>query len=207
MGEFRGYLFTGNAWQKYAKRNGIGAGNQANWLVNGSTTRETGFCGFDHAITGAIYLTFHNGEKSSLDRPNYTSIQVFYFKISVKKKRRKQIRFEKQNFFFVTSIQFVACALGENLSNRSSGVQIPRDICTRFGRYLYSRKCSWIIKPPAPHFLWRKLYGRNDLWNESLLRGWELHPLFLSFLTIRPRCILLIRSSRLLVTSLSITLG
>ena len=33
-----------------------------------------------------------------------------------------------------------------NLSNRSSGVQIPRDICTRFGRYLYSTKCSWIIK-------------------------------------------------------------
>ena len=34
----------------------------------------------------------------------------------------------------------------ENLSNRSSGVQIPRDICTRFGHYLYSTKCSWIIK-------------------------------------------------------------
>ena len=33
-----------------------------------------------------------------------------------------------------------------NLSNRSSGVQIPRDICTRFGRYLYSTKYSWIIK-------------------------------------------------------------
>ena len=32
-----------------------------------------------------------------------------------------------------------------NLSNRSSGVQIPRDLCTRFGRYLYSAKCSWII--------------------------------------------------------------
>ena len=31
-----------------------------------------------------------------------------------------------------------------NLSNQSSGVQIPRDICTRFGRYLYSSKCSWI---------------------------------------------------------------
>ena len=28
--EFRGYLFTGNAYQKYAKRNGIGAGNPAN---------------------------------------------------------------------------------------------------------------------------------------------------------------------------------
>jgi len=32
-----------------------------------------------------------------------------------------------------------------NRSNRSSGVQIPRDICTRFGRYLYSTKRSWII--------------------------------------------------------------
>ena len=32
-----------------------------------------------------------------------------------------------------------------NLSNRSSGVQIPRDICTRLKRYLYSVKCSWII--------------------------------------------------------------
>ena len=29
---------------------------------------------------------------------------------------------------------------------RSSGVQIPRDMCTRFGRYLYSTKCSWIMK-------------------------------------------------------------
>jgi len=33
-----------------------------------------------------------------------------------------------------------------NLSNRSSRVQIPRDICTRLGRYLYSTRCSWIIK-------------------------------------------------------------
>ena len=32
-----------------------------------------------------------------------------------------------------------------NLSNRSSGVQIPRDICTLLKRYLYSAKCSWII--------------------------------------------------------------
>ena len=32
-----------------------------------------------------------------------------------------------------------------NLSNRSFGAQISRDICTRFGRYLYSTKCSWII--------------------------------------------------------------
>ena len=41
-------------------------------------------------------------------------------------------------FFFATSIQFVACVLRENLSNRSSRVQIPRDICTRLGCYLYA---------------------------------------------------------------------
>ena len=32
-----------------------------------------------------------------------------------------------------------------NLSNRSSGVQIPSDICPSLERYLYSAKRSWII--------------------------------------------------------------
>ena len=36
-------------------------------------------------------------------------------------------------------------SMAGNLSNRSSGVQIPRDVCTRLKRYLYSAKCSWII--------------------------------------------------------------
>ena len=36
-------------------------------------------------------------------------------------------------------------SMAGNLSKRSSGVQIPRDICTRLKRYLYSAKCSWII--------------------------------------------------------------
>ena len=57
---------------------------------------------------------------------------------------------QKRNSFwqartFVTWTQFVPCALQENLSNRSSRVQIPRDIRTRSGRYLYSTKWSWII--------------------------------------------------------------
>ena len=43
-------------------------------------------------------------------------------------------------------IQLTDWSTAGNLSNWSSGVQIPRDICTRFGRYLYSTKCSWIIK-------------------------------------------------------------
>ena len=45
----------------------------------------------------------------------------------------------------VWEIQLTNWSTVGNLSNRSSGVQIPRDICTRFGRYLYSTKCSWII--------------------------------------------------------------
>ena len=42
-------------------------------------------------------------------------------------------------------IKLTDWSMARNLSNRSSGVQIPRDICTRVKRYLYSAKCSWII--------------------------------------------------------------
>ena len=42
-------------------------------------------------------------------------------------------------------IKLTDWSIAENPSNRSSGVQIPRDICTRYKRYLYSAKCSWII--------------------------------------------------------------
>ena len=47
-------------------------------------------------------------------------------------------------------IQLADWSTAGNLSNRSSGVQIPRDICTRFKRYLYSAKCSWIITLSTP---------------------------------------------------------
>ena len=52
------------------------------------------------------------------------------------------------NFFFTNKNYFAT--LIHFLSNRSSGVQIPRDICTRFERCLYSRKCSWIMKVLIP---------------------------------------------------------
>ena len=42
-------------------------------------------------------------------------------------------------------IKLTDWSMAGNLSNRSSGVQIPCDICTRVKRYLYSAKCSWII--------------------------------------------------------------
>lgn len=59
--------------------------------------------------------------------------------------RRQENNFNCPPFFFLTSIQFVACTMRGNLSNRSSGVQIPRDICTRFGRYFYFSKHIWLI--------------------------------------------------------------
>ena len=46
---------------------------------------------------------------------------------------------------FAREIQLTDWSTAGNLSNLSSGVQISRDICTRFRRYLYSRRCSWII--------------------------------------------------------------
>ena len=47
-------------------------------------------------------------------------------------------------------IKLTDWSMAGNLSNRSSGVQIPRDICTRLKRYLYSAKCSWIINTGTP---------------------------------------------------------
>ena len=47
-------------------------------------------------------------------------------------------------------IKLTDWSMAGNLSNRSSGVQIPRDICTRLKRYLYSAKWSWIIKTVRP---------------------------------------------------------
>ena len=44
-------------------------------------------------------------------------------------------------------IQLSDWSTAQNLSNPSSGVQIPGDIGARFRRYLYSTKCSWIAMP------------------------------------------------------------
>ena len=132
-------------------QSGTGMGNPANWLVNSWRTKQTGFCGFDQAITGAIYFTFQDGKKLSFHRPNHTSIQVFHFKISVKTKRTKQICFDKTKFFFRNF----------NLSNQSSGVQIPRDICTRLGWRLYSTKVQ--LDNKVQYYFWKlKSECEND---------------------------------------------
>ena len=76
-----------------------GEGNLANWFVNSRRTRQTPFCGFDQAITGAIYFTFRNGKKSSFDSPNYTSVQVIHFKISLRRNVEKKFGFTNKNCF------------------------------------------------------------------------------------------------------------
>ena len=48
-------------------------------------------------------------------------------------------------------IKLTDWSMAGNLSNRFSGVQILRDICTHLKRYLYSAKCTWIINA---HFLY-----------------------------------------------------
>ena len=48
-------------------------------------------------------------------------------------------------------IKLTDWSMAGNLSNQSYGVQIPRDICTRLNRYLYSAKCSWIMMGQILH--------------------------------------------------------
>ena len=50
----------------------------------------------------------------------------------------------------------------ENKANRSSGVQVSRDFCTRFGRYLHSTKCSSIIRIYYPT-LTKQAWSIKDL--------------------------------------------
>ena len=77
-------------------------------------------------------------------RSSKSHIRVFTLRFLSRQKVEKKLVLTNK-FFFVTLIESVDCVLRENLPNRSSGIQIPRDICTRFGRYLYSTKCSWKI--------------------------------------------------------------
>ena len=108
--------------------------------------------------------------------------KFFTLRFVSRKKVKKKFVLTKF-FFFVTSIQFVACELRENLSNRSSGVQIPHDICTRFGRYLYSGKCSWIIKPIIL-FDFSPVTGEKTFWRTPI-RGLKITVLISSYVTRR----------------------
>jgi len=70
--------------------------------------------------------------------------------IKLRGMRDRKMRSGKE---WARKLQLTDWSAAGNLSNRSCRVQIPRDICTRFGRYLYSTKCSWIIKFVIGHFV------------------------------------------------------
>ena len=69
-------------------------------------------------------------------------MQANFADINLRGMRDRSVQSEME---LAREIQLTDWTTTGNLSNWSSGVQIPRDICTRIGRYLYSTKWSWII--------------------------------------------------------------
>ena len=92
---------------------------------------------------------------------------------------------------FAREIQLTDWSTAGNLSNRSSGLQIPRDICTRFRRYLYSRRCSWIIMGNIAPRSWQYVQKRHACFefagfrkqnkNRSAMRTWGLMLNYIPF--------------------------
>ena len=70
------------------------------------------------------------------------SVQANFTDIYLRGMRDRSMRSRTK---LARKIQLTDWATAGNLSNRSTEVQIPRDICTRFGHYLYSTKGNWII--------------------------------------------------------------
>ena len=105
---------------------------------------QTGFCGFNQAITGAIYFTFRNGKKLSFDCPNCTSIFKFFILrfLSRKNKEEKFILTKKKVFLSNSSL---ACTFSDKTCLTGPLEYKHQDNCTCFGYYLYSTKYSWII--------------------------------------------------------------
>ena len=127
------------------------SGTELAWevqLTDCSTAGEQGKLVFVVSTKSSLaqFISLFTTGKSRLLIVQITHQFKFFTLRFLSRQNVKTNSFWQTNCFFVTSIQFVACALRENLSNRSSGEQIRRHICIRFGRYLYSTKRSWILK-------------------------------------------------------------
>ena len=109
---------------------------------------EVSFC-FFCCIYVSVFFNKLNKEISLSSRSLLASRNSFSLKTSKFGEHSlfssgKNERFD--HFFIVHLVSLMPdVTFVENLSNRSSGLQIPWDICTRFGCYLYSTECSWII--------------------------------------------------------------
>jgi len=75
--------------------------------------------------------------------PNFMSVRENFADIYLRRMRDGSMRSGTE---LAREIQLTDWSTAGNLSNQSFGVQMSRDICTRFGRYLYSTKCGWIIR-------------------------------------------------------------
>ena len=69
--------------------------------------------------------------------PNFMSVWENFVDIYLRGMRNRSMQSGTE---LAREIQLTDWSTAGNLSNRSSGIQILRDICTRFGRYLYSTK-------------------------------------------------------------------
>ena len=115
-------------------------------LTDWSTARNRGKLLFVVSIKPSLaqFISLFTTGKNGLSIVQITD-RFKFFTLRFLSRKTVEKKFVLTNkIFFVTSIQ-VAWALRENLSNRSSGVQIPRDSCTRFRRVLNSTKCTWIL--------------------------------------------------------------
>ena len=93
------------------------------------------------------YYTTKRLIRDLLSNTNFMSVRKNFADIYLRGMRDRRMRSGTE---LAREIQLTDWSTARNRSNRSSGVQIPRDICTRFGRYLYSTKCSRIINSNIP---------------------------------------------------------
>ena len=97
-GEFRRYLFTGNACQKNARRNRIGAGNPANLLVNKRRTGQSGFCDFGQPSRRNLF-PFSKGKNRLSIFPITHQLKFFTLRFLSRKNLGKELVLTNKSFF------------------------------------------------------------------------------------------------------------
>ena len=115
---------------------------QTDWSIAGEQGKLVFVVRRSHHWRNLFHFWQRETEKSSFDRPNYTSISVFHFKVSVKKKRRKEIRFGKQKFWKMTNF-IISFMVKQFSSNQffSLGRKLRRFFADDNGAAV--ENCSW----------------------------------------------------------------
>ena len=90
----------------------------------------------------AKVISYNHSDKINPTRQIVMSVRANFADIYLQGMRNTSIRSGTE---LARKIQLTDWSTAGNLSSQSSGVQLLLDICTRFGRYLYSTECSCII--------------------------------------------------------------